>query len=69
MQATDFDADENREVRYELRRGNGELFQMNRVTGELRLRRELRGLKQDYELTVVAYDGGERGGGWFSILL
>ena len=54
------DSDENAEVRYEIRRGNGDLFAINRVTGEVRLRQRLgRGGRREYQLRVVAYDGGE----------
>lgn len=58
VQATDFDADENKDVRYEIRRGNTELFAVDRQKGEIRIRQELRGLQTEYELTLVAYDGG-----------
>lgn len=59
VHATDFDADENRDVHYELQRGNGEVFSVSRSTGEIRLKQTLEGLKSEYELIITAYDGGE----------
>ncbi|KAF2364658.1 EGF-like calcium-binding domain [Trinorchestia longiramus] len=59
VQATDFDADENKAIRYELVRGNSDIFSISHTTGEIRLRRELHGTLVEYELTVAAYDGGE----------
>ncbi|KAG7169023.1 fat-like cadherin-related tumor suppressor-like, partial [Homarus americanus] len=58
VHATDFDADENRDVRYELQRGNGEVFAVSRSTGEISLKQTLEGLKSEYELIISAYDGG-----------
>nr|XP_053631087.1 fat-like cadherin-related tumor suppressor homolog isoform X2 [Cherax quadricarinatus] len=58
VHATDFDADENRDVRYELQRGNGEVFAVSRSTGEISLKQTLEGLKSEYELLISAYDGG-----------
>ncbi|XP_064094852.1 fat-like cadherin-related tumor suppressor homolog isoform X3 [Macrobrachium nipponense] len=58
VQATDFDADENADVRYELQRGNGELFSVSRTTGEITLKQSLEGLRNEYELIINAYDGG-----------
>jgi hypothetical protein len=46
-------------VRYELTSGDGDVFSVNRATGDVRLRRPLRGLLHDYELIVAAYDGGQ----------
>lgn len=59
VHATDFDTDMNKEVRYELHRGNGEVFEVDRSTGDIRLKQSLVGLKTEYELLVSAYDGGE----------
>ncbi|XP_076056118.1 FAT atypical cadherin kugelei isoform X2 [Oratosquilla oratoria] len=59
VQATDFDAGKNKEVRYELHRGNGELFGVNRTTGAIVLRQSLEGLEPEYQLIISAYDGGD----------
>ena len=50
---------ENGDIRYELLRGSGELFRVDRRTGEILLRHVLEGQHHsDYELVVAAYDGG-----------
>lgn len=55
----DKDVGENGEIRYELLRGSGELFRVDRRTGEILLRHMLEGQHHsDYELVVAAYDGG-----------
>lgn len=58
VHATDFDTDENRDVHYELQRGNGEVFAVSRSTGEISIKETLEGLKSEYELIISAYDGG-----------
>lgn len=59
VQATDFDTGVNKEVRYELHRGNGEVFAVDRSSGDIRLKQTLEGLKSEYELLVSAYDKGK----------
>lgn len=56
----DKDVGENGDIRYELLRGSGELFRVDRRTGEILLRHVLEGQQghSDYELVVAAYDGG-----------
>lgn len=49
----------NKDVRYELHRGNGEVFSVDRSTGDIRLKQTLEGLKSEYELIISAYDGGQ----------
>lgn len=51
--------DMNKEVRYELHRGSGEVFAVDRLTGDIRLKQTLGGLKSEYELLVSAYDKGK----------
>lgn len=59
VQAVDKDVGENGDIRYELVRGSGELFRVDRRTGEILLRQVLEGQHHsDYELVVAAYDGG-----------
>lgn len=63
VQAVDKDIGENGDIRYELVRGSGELFRVDRRTGEILLRQTLEGQQHhsstsDYELLVAAYDGG-----------
>lgn len=59
VQAIDKDVGENGDIRYELLRGSGELFRVDRRTGEILLRHALEGQHHsDYELVVAAYDGG-----------
>lgn len=58
VQAVDLDSGENGEVRYELKKGHGELFRVARKTGEISLRQNLEGHSQEYELLIAAYDGG-----------
>ena len=64
VQAIDKDIGENGDIRYELIRGSGELFRVDRRTGEILLRQPLEGhhsIQQqqlaDYELIIAAFDG------------
>lgn len=52
------DKGENGEVRYELNKGNGEMFKISRKTGEVTLKQNLEGHNREYELRIGAYDGG-----------
>lgn len=52
------DAGENGEVRYELMRGHGELFRVQRKTGEVILKQPLESQVREYQLSIAAYDGG-----------
>lgn len=58
VHAIDMDSFENGEVRYELVKGHGELFKVNRKTGEIELKQSLEGHNHEYKLTIAAYDGG-----------
>ncbi|XP_030375675.1 fat-like cadherin-related tumor suppressor homolog [Scaptodrosophila lebanonensis] len=57
IKAIDLDSAENGEVRYELKKGNGELFKIDRKSGELSLKQNVEGHNRNYDLTVAAYDG------------
>lgn len=58
VHAIDLDSMENGEVRYEMKRGHGELFKVDRKTGEVILKQTLEGHNRDYQLLIGAYDGG-----------
>ncbi|KPI91036.1 Fat-like cadherin-related tumor suppressor-like [Papilio xuthus] len=58
VHATDADANDNGEVRYEMKRGNGELFRVDRRTGQISLRQPLEPANHLYTLVVAAFDGG-----------
>lgn len=58
VHALDLDSYENGEVRYEMKRGHGELFKVDRKSGEVTLKQTLEGHNRDYELLIAAYDGG-----------
>lgn len=60
VHALDADCDANGEVRYEMKRGHGELFKVDRQTGEVTLKQTLEGHNREYELLIAAYDGGVR---------
>lgn len=53
------DSGDNGEVRYELKKGHGELFKVCRKTGEISLKQNLEGHNREYQLTIAAYDGGK----------
>ncbi|XP_064544890.1 fat-like cadherin-related tumor suppressor homolog isoform X2 [Drosophila montana] len=57
VKAIDLDSAENGEVRYELKKGNGELFKIDRKTGELSIKQSIEGHNRKYDLTVAACDG------------
>lgn len=59
VHAIDMDSGDNGEVRYELKKGHGELFKVCRKTGEISLKQNLEGHNREYQLTIAAYDGGE----------
>lgn len=54
----DKDSGDNGEVRYEMKKGHGELFKVDRKTGDISLKQTLEGHNRDYHLTIAAYDGG-----------
>jgi protocadherin Fat 1/2/3 len=58
VQAIDLDAHENGEVRYEMKKGHGELFKVDRKTGEIVLKQTLEGHNKEYQLLISAFDGG-----------
>lgn len=53
------DSGDNGEVRYELKKGHGELFKVCRKTGEISLKQNLEGHNREYQLMIAAYDGGK----------
>lgn len=59
VQAIDADSGDFGSVRYELVRGSGELFAVNKKTGEISLKQTLMAADKTYSLTVAAYDGGK----------
>ena len=54
----DADLGENGQVRYDLLRGNGDLFAVDQLSGAITLRRSPRGLDTAFRLVVTAHDGG-----------
>ncbi|XP_072941689.1 fat-like cadherin-related tumor suppressor homolog isoform X2 [Epargyreus clarus] len=58
VHAVDADANDNGEVRYEMKRGHGELFRVERRSGQLALRQPLDAHGQLYTLVIAAFDGG-----------
>lgn len=58
VHALDADSNENGEVRYEMKRGHGELFKVDRKTGEVTLKQTLEGYNKEFNLLIAAYDGG-----------
>lgn len=58
VHAIDLDAHENGEVRYEMKKGHGELFKVDRKTGEVILKQTLEGHNKEYQLLISAFDGG-----------
>ncbi|XP_064099968.1 fat-like cadherin-related tumor suppressor homolog isoform X2 [Macrobrachium nipponense] len=60
VRAVDADAEDFGSVRYELVRGSGELFAVNKKSGEISLKQSLMVADKTYSLTVAAYDGGKQ---------
>ncbi|KAL1459777.1 hypothetical protein WDU94_011731, partial [Cyamophila willieti] len=58
VHAIDLDKGENSEVRYELSKGHGELFKVDRNNGEISLKQVLEGHNRDYVLHITAFDKG-----------
>lgn len=56
LRAEDVDAGDNGAVRYEMVRGHGEVFAVDRSSGRLKLRRPA--TAREYRLRLAAYDGG-----------
>lgn len=52
-------------VRYELIRGNGELFKVQRETGDIEIKQNLEGHNREYQLLIAAYDKGSTLTNWF----
>lgn len=46
------------QVRYELIKGHGELFKVQRETGDIELKQNLEGHNREYQLLIAAYDKG-----------
>lgn len=57
VKAVDLDSYENGDVRYEMKKGNGELFKVDRKSGELVLKQIIDGSTRVYDLIIAAYDG------------
>lgn len=60
VHAIDLDSAENGEVRYELIKGHGELFRVQRETGDIEIKQNLEGHNHEYELLIAAYDKGKQ---------
>ncbi|XP_075972507.1 FAT atypical cadherin kugelei isoform X2 [Anticarsia gemmatalis] len=58
VKAIDLDANDNGEVRYEMKRGHGELFRVDRRSGQISLKQTLDAHNQLYALVIAAFDGG-----------
>uniref|UniRef100_A0A1Y1MVJ3 Fat-like cadherin-related tumor suppressor homolog n=1 Tax=Photinus pyralis TaxID=7054 RepID=A0A1Y1MVJ3_PHOPY len=58
VHAIDMDSYENGEVRYELIKGHGELFKVQRETGDIEIKQSLEGHNREYDLLIAAYDKG-----------
>ncbi|XP_047023780.1 fat-like cadherin-related tumor suppressor homolog [Helicoverpa zea] len=58
VRAVDADANDNGEVRYEMKRGHGELFRVDRRTGQISLKQTVDAHNQLYSLVIAAFDGG-----------
>ncbi|XP_059061183.1 fat-like cadherin-related tumor suppressor homolog, partial [Achroia grisella] len=58
VHAVDADANDNGEVRYEMKRGHGELFRVDRQTGQITLKQTVDAHNQLYTLVIAAFDGG-----------
>ncbi|RVE45661.1 hypothetical protein evm_009676 [Chilo suppressalis] len=58
VKAIDLDANDNGEVRYEMKRGHGELFRVDRRTGQVSLKQTLDAHASLYALVIAAFDGG-----------
>lgn len=56
IKAIDLDANENGEVRYEMKKGNGELFKIDRKSGDISLKQNIEKTDKNYEIIVAAYD-------------
>ncbi|XP_075164704.1 FAT atypical cadherin kugelei [Haematobia irritans] len=59
VKAIDLDSFENGEVRYEMKKGNGELFKVDRKTGDVILKQRIGSIDNKYELVVAAYDNAQ----------
>jgi len=58
VMAVDLDKGSNGDIYYQLVRGNGDLFRVGRKSGRITLKRTLNSPREDYILTIAAYDGG-----------
>ncbi|CAB3222731.1 unnamed protein product [Arctia plantaginis] len=58
VKAVDLDANDNGEVRYEMKRGHGELFRVDRRSGQISLKQTVDAHAQPYTLVIGAFDGG-----------
>ncbi|XP_073842383.1 FAT atypical cadherin kugelei isoform X2 [Musca autumnalis] len=56
VKAIDLDSNENGEVRYEMKKGNGELFKVDRKTGDIVLKQKIENVHKKYDLVIAAYD-------------
>lgn len=60
VHAIDLDSAENGEVRYELIKGHGELFKVQRESGDIEIKQNLEGHNREYDLLIAAYDKGKK---------
>ena len=58
VMAVDLDKGSNGDIYYQLVRGNGDLFRVGRKSGLITLKKKLNSSREDFILTVAAYDGG-----------
>lgn len=56
ISATDLDSDSNGVVTYDLLSGDTNLFELNRITGSLQVRRRITNVQPRYQLTIRATD-------------
>ncbi|CAG0916276.1 unnamed protein product [Notodromas monacha] len=59
LEAIDLDTGENGRIRYDLVRGEGEIFRVEPRTGKVVLKRALGSDRTSYDILVAAYDGGK----------
>lgn len=60
VRAVDADVGDNGDVRYEMKRGHGELFRVDRRTGLVSLKQTPDSRDEPHRLVIAAFDGGER---------
>lgn len=56
--AIDIDDGANGEVRYELAKGNGGIFRVDRKSGEVIMKQSVQSTKDAFSIVITAYDRG-----------